>query len=881
MDSIRFWINNKEIEASPDQTILAAAEQSGIVIPRLCYHPVVKASGSCRLCAVQIEGYRGLPAACSTPVSEGMRVQTSTPKVEELRREMLRIILQEHPRECLGCPRDGTCELQQLVATIGIDFPYPAPGGARPPLKFGGAYFERDYALCVRCGRCVRVCHEVRGAKAIVFREIEGRQEVSTPFDRRLEEVGCQFCGACVDVCPVGALRERLEPYQGEARSQMLQICENLTDIVINLYRKELPRRWKSTICPICSAGCRMMFELSESEEIIQAKPHPTAPANGGQACVQGRFLLKSYLQRPDRLKLPKIREEGGMREAGWDEALDFVASKLKGYGPGQVAVLSDARAANEELYLLQKFARSVLKSDLVGCITPAGHMQCSEVLRYNLGVVGATGSLEDLDKAGCIFAIGLNPAASHPIAGTRLRRAVLNGARLVAASPYKVAVARYADLHLSYYPGSEPALIAGIVKMLLDAKSIDSAFADKYSYAIGDLKRSLTPYHLDYVSKTTGVHAETLAEAACIIGEAATVSILYGLGLIQADEAPQALQGLVTLAHIKGSFGKPGCGIAPLYGNGNLQGAWDMGMAPHLLPGQVARSGSANTTEILEELGSGKIKALCLAMENLESASLEFLQPYLERLDFVVIHDVREPQVRADVVLPMAATAEKRGSLTNAERRVQSFEPVLTPPGEARSIQMVLQALAVRMGASGFFYENVEAVWSEIRRAVPDYGGISSGGKSTQWPCRDEGSDGTCTLFVDRRPDWRGWKPILPIIGEDRVNEEFPLALLSKESLQPFFAGPVLAPEVRSIVESDGKIEMNPADLFGMGLSPGDFIRVITASGECRGQLAVNELLPEKVVAAPLEAIQSSLNVADVNGKVLPARVEIAEENR
>ena len=190
MDSIRFWINNREVEAKSNQTILEAADQSGINIPRLCYHPVVKASGSCRLCAVEIEGYRGLPAACSTPVVEGMRVQTSTPKVEEFRREMLRLILQDHPRECLGCPRDGTCELQQLVASVGIDFPYSAANGDRPALKYAGSYFERDYGLCVRCGRCVRVCHEVRGAKAIVFREIEGRQEVSTPFDRPLEAVG-------------------------------------------------------------------------------------------------------------------------------------------------------------------------------------------------------------------------------------------------------------------------------------------------------------------------------------------------------------------------------------------------------------------------------------------------------------------------------------------------------------------------------------------------------------------------------------------------------------------------------------------------------------------------------------------------------------------
>lgn len=867
MNSIRFWINNREVSAKPGQTILEAAEQAGIIIPHLCYHPVVKASGSCRLCAVEIEGQRGLPASCSTLPTDGMRVQTATPKVEEFRREMLRLILQDHPRHCLGCPRDGTCELQALVAAIGIDFPYPAPSGKRPPAMPGGAYFERDYSLCVRCGRCVRVCHEVRGAKAIVFREIEGRQEVSTPFDRPLEAVGCQFCGACVDVCPVGALRERLGLYQGETRAQMLQVCEGLSDIVINLYRKEMPRKWQSAPCSLCGAGCRMLFEQSESGDIIQVRPDPDGPANGGQACVQGRFLLKGHLQDPDRLQRPHIRENGGWQETTWDQALTMAASRLRAFAPGEVAVISDARASNEELYLLQKFARSVLKTDVVGCVTPPGHLHCSEVLRRHLGLAAGS-SLDALSQTDCIFAVGLNPAASHPIAGAKIRSATLQGAKLLVASPYKTSIARYADFHLHCHPGSELALVGGIARHLLAQKQIDPIFAARYSHTLKDLRQNLEPYDMAYVAAATGIHAEVLAEAACMVGETACLSILYGLGFIQTDQATEALQGLITLLHLKGGLTKPGCGISPVYGNGNLQGAWDMGMAPHLLPGQVAAGGVASPLNILDMLSSGKVKAAYVVMEDLAGDAFEALQPHLEKLDFVVVHDVRKPRIKADVILPMAAIAEKSGTLTNVERTVQPFAPVLVAPGEARSALPVLQELAGLMGADGFGQQGVEAVMNEIAQHVPFYKGAGLNRGPVQW------------TFTDQQAEWRGWKLSAPRTLPEKLTPEYPLAILTRESLLPYFDGPLLAPESRAAhAAAEDEIEMNPADLFALGFNPGEWVRLVTAKGECEGRLAINELLPKKMVSAPAAGLDWLTTPADSSGTVFPARVEKIEQ--
>jgi predicted molibdopterin-dependent oxidoreductase YjgC len=468
MHSIRFRINDQEVEADANQTIMEVADRSGVVIPRLCHHPSLKPNGSCRLCAVEIEGQRGLPAACSTPVADGMKVWTKTPKVLDFRREMLRLILQDHPRECLGCPRNGTCELQRLVETVGIDFPYPPPALKRPAAETVGAYFERDMTLCVRCGRCVRVCHEVRGARVIVFREKGGRQEVATPLGRSLVESGCQLCGACVDVCPVGALRDTMDSTTAQADERMRDVCENLSRMVMDLYRKESSHTRRQSHCALCSSNCPMSFELAESGRIVQARPNQNGSGANGQACVQGRYLLKDYLQRDDRLLKPLVLKNGSYRPVDWKSALALLAEKLQGYGAWETAVLTDAGLFTEELFLLQKFARTVLKTNLVGCLTPAGQAAMEEAMCRLPGVGAFRGKLSELPQAGSVLAMGVNPPASQPVAGTILRRAVLEGTKLVTANPLSVGIGRYADLHLSCYPGTEPILLAGLAHLIL-----------------------------------------------------------------------------------------------------------------------------------------------------------------------------------------------------------------------------------------------------------------------------------------------------------------------------------------------------------------------------------------------------------------------------
>lgn len=855
MNSIKLWINDLEVEAEANETVLEACDRAGIRVPRLCAHPSLKPSGSCRLCAVEIDEHRGLLAACSTPVENGMRVKTDSAKVLDFRREMLRLILQDHPRECLGCARNGTCELQRLVDLVGIDFPYGPPDAKRTSTLPGGSYFERDPRLCVRCGRCVRVCHEVRGAGVLVFRESGGKQDVSTAFGRSLQDAGCQFCGACVDVCPVAALREPLSAYAGEARDAISETCDALTKIVMDLYRKELPRSWRKSICPLCGARCAMSFETTASGSIVQTRPAPSGAANGGQACVQGRFLLKEHLQGSDRLQKPLMLEDGRYRETDWSGALDELARRLSAFGPWETAVLTDARLTNEELFVLQKFARTVLRSNLVGSVTPVGHSAIEEIFARSPDPAGLRGRLANLPQAGVALAIGVNPPATHPIGGTTLRQASLSGTKVIVANPCSVGIGRFADVSLHHTPGTESVLICGLMHLLLREGPIDPSLEASRPHYVKQLRQDLAAFDPEAVSAVTGIHWEQLVETACLFKGDKPVSILYGPGLLASPCSRESAQAMIALLYLTGSVGKAGGGVIPLYGDSNLQGASCLDMTSplfELLPdnGKAAAEGSGGMTDML---ASGQIKALFVAMESSGPLSFQSVQPYLDKLELVVLHDMRTPGnggPMPHLVLPMASALEKGGTYTGADGRPVEIPRLASTTGEGRSTLWVIQELAARLKVGGFFKHNgEEAFLEDIRQQMSERTVL------VKKPERAASGCCCCSSAVKQKTADCGngppeWKPMELATLQGAVDSSHPLRIVAREALEPHFLGPLLAPEATTVFYPDAEVEMNPADVFRMGFEPAEVVRISSPEKTWEGRLGLNPIVPEGFVA-------------------------------
>lgn len=869
MESVKITIDGIEAEVPKGITILSAAKQMGIRIPTFCHSKFLdeKKGASCRICVVEVDGRKNLAASCSTPVADGMAVRTASDRVIKSRRTLLELLVANHPLDCRTCQSAGNCRLQDYCYDYDIKDSRFSGGEVRElPIDRTNEFYDYDPAKCILCARCVRTCSELQCTGAIGLSERGFKTHVTPPFERNLSKSICVSCGNCVSACPSGALTPK-------SRTK---------------FRTWETRKVKTT-CSYCGVGCQMNL-LVHNERVVGVEP-AIGLANNGLLCVKGKFAY-NFINHPDRLKTPLIKKNGVFVESTWDEALDLVASKaqdlLDKSGNEAFAGFASARCTNEENYIFQKMFRAVFGTNNVDHCARLCHASTVSGLATTLGSGAMTNSNLEVLGSDVIFITGSNTTETHPVIGSFIKQARAKGAKIIVAEPRNIELAKIADVFLQIKPGTNVAIFNGLMNVIIEEGLQDHKYIEARTENYEELKELVKDYTPEKVGAICGVDAADIRKAARMYANAEKAGIYYAMGVTQHSTGTHGVMSISNLALLCGNVGKESAGVNPLRGQNNVQGACDMGCLPGDLPGyqkvfnkdaitkfenawgtKLSDKAGLTVTEITNECEAGNIKFLYIMGENpmLSDPDITHVRSALEKTEFLVVQDIflTETAELADVVLPAASFAEKDGTFTNTERRVQRVRKAIEPVGLAKSDSEILLEIMDRMGYRNI-YRNTSEIMDEIASLTPQYGGISFDRiehEGLQWPCPDKNHKGTVFLHKDGFSRGRGlFKPVDYVESAETTDAQFPYILTTGRILYHYHTRTMTGKiEGLNNLFPHSYAEINPVTASRLGIGNGDRVRLDSRRGEIVTTAKVTDIVEEDVIFMPFHFADGAVN--------------------
>jgi len=878
-EEVTLTIDGQQVTAPKGTSVMRAAQMLGTTIPKLCATDSLEPFGSCRLCVVEIEGRRGTPASCTTPVEAGMVVHTENAKLNKLRKGVMELYISDHPLDCLTCSANGDCELQDMAGAVGlreVRYGYDGANHLDAPTDTSNPYFQFESSKCIVCSRCVRACEEVQGTFALTIEGNGFRSKVSAGVGENFMNSECVSCGACVQACPTATLMEK------------------------SVVKIGTPEHSVETTCAYCGVGCTFRAEM-KGDEVVRMVPAKSGKANDGHSCVKGRFAW-GYATHKDRIMNPMIREKttDPWKEVSWEEAIQYAADKFKGlqekYGRKSIGGITSSRCTNEEVWVVQKMIRAAFRNNNTDTCARVCHSPTGYGLKETFGTSAGTQDFRSVEHTDLVLLIGANPTDAHPVFASRMKKRLRDGADLIVCDPRKIDLVESphikAEVHVPLTPGGNVALINAFAHTIVTEDLADWDFVkercdeeafNSWLEFIRDEKNS-PEANADWL----GGDPEKVRQAARMYAKAPRAAIYYGLGVTEHSQGSTMVMGMANLAMLTGNVGKDGVGVNPLRGQNNVQGSCDMGSFPHEFPGYRHVSDDTVRSLFSQAWGveqdpepgfripnmfdaaiRGEYKGMYVQGEDIAQSdpNTHHVEAALENLECLVVQDLflNETAKFAHVFLPGTSFLEKDGTFTNAERRLGRVRPVMAPKQGKHEWEITMD-LANAMGYP-MQYNDASEIMDEIAALTPTFAGVSferlDNEGSMQWPVNDAAPNGTPIMHIDGFVRGKGNFVVTEFIPtEEKVTKKFPLILTTGRILSQYNVGAQTRRTENNKWFPEDILEIHPEDAADRNIKDGDLIRIASRKGETTMHAKVSDRMQPGVVYTTFHNPISGANV-------------------